>query len=96
MSERSENLTFFSKLPRPISCQENLAKGKITTPKIRQKLVPYEVTSHNLHRAIRDIQFPFDCLRHFDQTKKSKIKFLAPLKLFGYKNNSEALKFIYH
>ena len=96
MSERSENLTFFSKLPRPISCQGNLATEKITTPKIRQKLVSYEVTSYNLHRAIRDIQFPFDCLRHFDETKKSKIKFLAPLKLFGYKNSSEARETIFN
>ena len=68
----------------------------ISLEPIRQKFINYEVTNENLHLAIRDLQLPFEMLRHFDETRKNNRKFLAPLKYFGFKAEQEEAHTIFN
>ena len=88
MCERSESMSYFSSLPKPLTFLdlENLAQEKMQLQKIRHKFVTYEVTSENMHRAIHDLRMPIEILRHFDEKRKSNSKFLAPLSFFGFKS----------
>ena len=90
MCERNASMSFFSSAPRPLTLDEleNFVGGSVEegpTTKIRHKFVPYEVTNENIHNSIRDLQMPFELLRHFDEKRKANTKFLAPLKYFGLK-----------
>ena len=63
---------------------------------VRLKFINYEVTNENLHLAIRDLQLPFEMLRHFDEKRKANRKFLAPLKYFGFKTEKEEAQTIFN
>ena len=93
MSVKDDSLTYFSNLPKTFSstAEKNLEKPR---PKFefRQKFINYEVNNDNLHRAIRDITFPFECLRHFDDKQKANRRSLSPLKFFEYKTDAELKK----
>ena len=65
-------------------------------PQLRLKFINYEVTNENLHLAIRDLQLPFEMLRHFDEKRKANRKFLAPLKCFGFKTEQEEAQTIFN
>ena len=93
MSVKDESLTYFSNLPKTFSSTAgtNLEKPRPEF-EYRQKFVNYEVNNENLHRAIRDITLPFECLRHFDDKTKANRRSLSPLKFFEYKTDAELKK----
>ena len=93
MSVKDECLTYFSNLPKTFSstAATNLEKPRPEF-EFRQKFINYEVNIANLHRAIRDITLPFECLRHFDDKQKANRRSLSPLKFFEYKTDAELKK----
>ena len=87
----TESFKFFSSLPRPIFFKEKMDvpdSMPISNTQNRKKFLDYEVNSDNLHRAIRDLTFPFEILKHFDEKRKANRKLIPPLKFFS--RNEEA------